>query len=147
MSSSWQRFRTIISVWPGGPLQFFRLGTKLCKFGPMIASREFLGISYGETQTLIRYAYLMQPTREKPRFPPVEAAGPDGVLFVGGSLAPDWMLEAYRRGIFPMPIRVERRRLIAWLTPDPRGILEFDDLYVSRRLARRLKRGEFQFTI
>ena len=34
-----------------------------------------------------------------------------------------------------------------WLTPDPRGILEFDDLYVSRRLARRLKRGEFQFTI
>jgi leucyl/phenylalanyl-tRNA--protein transferase len=85
--------------------------------------------------------------REKPRFPPVDAAGPDGVLFVGGSLAPDWMLEAYRHGIFPMPIRVERRRLIAWLTPDPRGILEFDDLYVSRRLARRLKRGEFQFTI
>src|SRR5947207_9332023 len=85
--------------------------------------------------------------REKPHFPPVEAAGPDGVLFVGGSLAPDWMLEAYRHGIFPMPIRVERRRLIAWLTPDPRGILELDDLYVSRRLARRLKRGEFQFTI
>jgi len=85
--------------------------------------------------------------RERPRFPPVDAAGPDGVLFVGGSLAPDWMLEAYRHGIFPMPIRVERRRLIAWLTPDPRGILEFDDLYVSRRLERRLKRGEFQYTI
>jgi leucyl/phenylalanyl-tRNA---protein transferase len=85
--------------------------------------------------------------RERPRFPPVDAAGPDGVLFVGGSLAPDWMLEAYRHGIFPMPIRVERRRLIAWLTPDPRGILEFADLYVSRRLERRLKRGEFQFTI
>ncbi|HEX5104697.1 MAG TPA: leucyl/phenylalanyl-tRNA--protein transferase [Pirellulaceae bacterium] len=84
--------------------------------------------------------------RERPRFPPVEAAGPDGVLFVGGSLAPDWMLEAYRRGIFPMPIKVERRRHIAWLSPDPRGILEFDRLHISRRLVRRLKRGEFQFT-
>ena len=84
--------------------------------------------------------------REKPKFPPVEAAGPDGVLLVGGSLAPDWMLEAYRRGIFPMPIKVERRRHIAWLSPDPRGILEFDNLHVSRRLLRRLKRGEFKFS-
>ena len=89
----------------------------------------------------------MQNSREKPHFPPLAAASPDGVLFVGGSLAPDWMLEAYRRGIFPMPIKVERRRLIAWLSPDPRGVLDFGDLYISQRLARRLRRGEFQFTI
>ena len=89
----------------------------------------------------------MQNAREKPHFPPVEVAGPDGVLFVGGSLAPDWMLEAYRRGIFPMPIRVEKRRLIAWLSPDPRGVLEFDGLHISRRLTRRLRRGEFHFTL
>ena len=38
--------------------------------------------------------------REKPHFPPVEVAGPDGVLFVGGSLAPDGMLEAERRAIW-----------------------------------------------
>src|SRR5436305_561991 len=76
-----------------------------------------------------------------------EAASPDGVLFVGGSLAPDWMLEAYRRGIFPMPIKVDRRRLIAWLSPDPRGVLEFGALCISRRLARRLRRGEFSFTL
>jgi len=88
----------------------------------------------------------MLNAREKPHFPPIEAASTDGVLFVGGSLAPDWMLEAYRRGIFPMPIKVDRRRLIAWLAPDPRGILELDSLHISRRLARRLRRGEFQFT-
>jgi leucyl/phenylalanyl-tRNA--protein transferase len=88
----------------------------------------------------------MRHSRAEPCFPPIEAAGPDGLLLVGGSLAPDWMLEAYRRGIFPMPIKVERRRLIAWLSPDPRGILELDHLHVSRRLARRLARGEFQFT-
>jgi leucyl/phenylalanyl-tRNA--protein transferase len=89
----------------------------------------------------------MQSAREKPHFPPVEAASPDGVLFVGGSLAPDWMLEAYRRGIFPMPIRIDGRRLIAWLAPDPRGVLEFNELHISRRVARRLKRGEFRFTV
>src|SRR3954469_17977032 len=93
------------------------------------------------------YPELMLNAREKPHFPPVEAASPDGVLFVGGSLAPDWMLEAYRRGIFPMPIRIDSRRLIAWLSPDPRGVLEFDALHISRRVQRRLKRGEFQFTI
>lgn len=89
----------------------------------------------------------MLNAREKPHFPPIDAASPDGVLLVGGSLAPDWMLEAYRRGIFPMPIKVDRRRLIAWLAPDPRGVLEFDSLHVSRRLARRLRRGEFQFAV
>ena len=89
----------------------------------------------------------MLNAREKPHFPPLEAASSDGVLLVGGSLAPDWMLEAYRRGIFPMPIKIERHRHIAWLAPDPRGILEFDSLHVSRRLARRLRQGEFQFTL
>jgi leucyl/phenylalanyl-tRNA--protein transferase len=88
----------------------------------------------------------MRDARQKPQFPPLEAAGPDGVLLVGGSLSPDWMLEAYRRGVFPMPVKVDRRRLIAWLAPDPRGVLEFDELHVSHRLARRLRRGEFQFT-
>src|SRR6476469_9801852 len=89
----------------------------------------------------------MLNSREAPHFPPIDAAGPDGVLFVGGSLGPDWMLEAYRRGIFPMPIKVDRRRLIAWLSPDPRGVLELDGLHISHRLARRLRRGEFRFTL
>jgi leucyl/phenylalanyl-tRNA--protein transferase len=56
------------------------------------------------------------------------------------------MLEAYRRGIFPMPIQVERRRLIAWLAPDPRGILEFGGLRISRRLQRRLRQRQFEVT-
>jgi leucyl/phenylalanyl-tRNA--protein transferase len=84
---------------------------------------------------------------EKPQFPPPSEAGPDGLLITGGSLAPAWMLEAYRRGIFPMPLQHEHRRALAWFSPDPRGILELDALHVSRRLARRLRGGEFQFTI
>ena len=89
----------------------------------------------------------MHHHRQRPNFPPVDEASPDGLLMTGGSLAPDWMLEGYRRGIFAMPIRIDRRRMLAWISPDPRGIIELDGLHVSRRLARRLKRGEFQFTV
>jgi leucyl/phenylalanyl-tRNA---protein transferase len=84
---------------------------------------------------------------EKPRFPSPCEAGPDGLLMVGGSLAPNWMMAAYRSGIFPMPLHYDHRRSLAWFSPDPRGILELDSLHVSRRLARRLRRKEFQFTI
>ncbi len=88
----------------------------------------------------------MHQFRERPSFPPVEEAGPDGLLMTGGSLAPDWMLAGYCRGVFPMPIRVAQGRTIAWIAPDPRGILELDGMHISQRLHRRLKRREFQFS-
>src|SRR6476646_12136421 len=114
--------------------------------GPVGMRRIVAPLNFGRS-TFRDYLKGMLNAREKPHFPPVEAASSDGVLYVGGSLAPDWMLEAYRRGIFPMPIRIDGRRLIAWLSPDPRGVLELDALHISRRVARRLKRGEFKFTI
>jgi leucyl/phenylalanyl-tRNA--protein transferase len=65
---------------------------------------------------------------------------------LGGDLAPEWLLEAYRRGIFPWPLVEGRHELLAWFSPEERAILELDELYVSRRLRRRLRRGEFHFT-
>jgi leucyl/phenylalanyl-tRNA--protein transferase len=88
----------------------------------------------------------MHRPHQPPHFPPVEEAGPDGLLMTGGSLGPDWMLMAYSRGIFPMPIKIQRRRTIAWLAPDPRGILELGQMHLSRRLVGRIRRGEFRFT-
>ena len=84
---------------------------------------------------------------EQPRFPPPAEAGPDGLLMTGGSLAPNWMLEAYQSGIFPMPIQFGTRRSLAWFSPDPRGILELRGFRGSRRLQRRLRRGEFNFSV
>ena len=34
-------------------------------------------------------------------FPPVEDADPEGLVGFGGSLSPEWLLDAYRHGIFP----------------------------------------------
>jgi leucyl/phenylalanyl-tRNA--protein transferase len=61
-------------------------------------------------------------------------------------LTPDWLLEAYSHGIFPWPIATERGTILAWFSPDPRAILEFDHLHVSRRLRRRIRRGGYQLT-
>lgn len=84
---------------------------------------------------------------EKPQFPHPSEAGPDGLLKAGGSLAPAWMLEAYRNGIFPMPLVYGHQRSLGWFSPDPRGILPLEGFHISRRLARRLRQGEFQFTL
>jgi leucyl/phenylalanyl-tRNA--protein transferase len=77
-------------------------------------------------------------------FPPAESADADGLLALGGSLAPVWLLDAYRHGIFPWPL--DEAMPIAWWSPDPRAILELDGLHVSRRLRRTLRSGKFQVT-
>ena len=79
-------------------------------------------------------------------FPPVSSATEDGLLMVGGRLHPTWVLAAYRRGIFPWPIVEDGYEILAWFSPDPRAVIEFDDIYVSRRLARRIRSGQFEIS-
>jgi len=77
-------------------------------------------------------------------FPPPTATTPDGLLCVGGRLSPEWLLDAYRHGVFPWPIWEDEP--IAWWSPDPRAIIELDALHVSRRLRRKLRHGAFHAT-
>ena len=51
------------------------------------------------------------------------------------------MIDAYRRGVFPMGAP-ERPDLISWWSPDPRGILPLDGLRVTRSMRRSAKRFE-----
>lgn len=78
-------------------------------------------------------------------FPPVESSDADGLLAFGGKLSPDWLLDAYRHGIFPWPV-YDGALLLAWWSPNPRAVLEFDELHVSRRLRRTLRGGKFEVT-
>jgi leucyl/phenylalanyl-tRNA--protein transferase len=50
------------------------------------------------------------------------------------------VLAAYRGGLFPMPIRAGTREVLAWWSPDPRGIIPLDGLVVSRSLRRSCQR-------
>ncbi len=76
-------------------------------------------------------------------FPPVELADPDGLLAVGGQLDPAWILDAYRHGVFPWPTS---DGWLTWWSPDPRPVIELEQLHVSRRLARTVRSGRFQVT-
>ena len=76
-------------------------------------------------------------------FPPPEESA-DDVVGVGADLKPGTVLAAYRAGIFPMPLDGRRGRVLAWWSPDPRGILPLGSLKVSRSLRKALPRFEIR---
>lgn len=78
-------------------------------------------------------------------FPPAELADEMGLVGIGGYLTPEWLLDAYQHGIFPWPAGDDRWP-IPWFSPDPRAILEFDRLHISRSLHRTLRKGRFDAT-
>lgn len=85
------------------------------------------------------------PQRSVPRFfPSPEKSAPEGLIGIGGVLDPEWLLDAYRHGIFPWPDADYEPML--WWSPDPRAIIELDGLHVSRRLQRTLRSGRFRAT-
>ncbi|HEX5470946.1 MAG TPA: leucyl/phenylalanyl-tRNA--protein transferase [Lacipirellulaceae bacterium] len=77
-------------------------------------------------------------------FPTPMSTTPEGLLCVGGRLSPEWLLDAYRHGIFPWPMWEDEP--IAWWSPDPRAIIELDRLHVSRRLRRTIRSGKYGVT-
>lgn len=77
-------------------------------------------------------------------FPPVDEATEDGIVAVGGDLEADTLEAAYRSGIFPWPISVEYP--LAWFAPDPRGVLDFDELHVSRSFEKFLRKNPYKVT-
>lgn len=76
-------------------------------------------------------------------FPPVEAAREDGLLAVGGDLAPDRLRLAYAQGIFPW---FEAGSPILWWSPDPRMVLFPEEIYVSKSMRKVLRDGRFRWS-
>ncbi len=75
-------------------------------------------------------------------FPPVESADEHGLLALGGDLEVESLLLAYSQGIFPWPISKEYP--LAWFSPDPRGILAFEKLHLSKSLKKFLKNNPYE---
>jgi leucyl/phenylalanyl-tRNA--protein transferase len=82
---------------------------------------------------------------DEPFFPPPECAHDSGLLAVGGKLEPEWLLTAYRAGIFPWPS--DDVEAMLWFSPDPRCVLEPSRVHVSRRLERVMRRGRFEIRV
>ncbi len=55
-------------------------------------------------------------------------------------IAPELLLDGYRRGIFPMAME---RGEIAWFSPDPRAVIPIEEFHVPHGLARALRKKTF----
>lgn len=74
-------------------------------------------------------------------FPNVELADENGLLAFGGDLEISSLLLAYKNGIFPWPY--SEFDPIAWYSPNPRGILDFQDLHISSSLKKLIKKSPY----
>jgi len=72
------------------------------------------------------------------------ASSIEGICALGGPLTTTNLLRAYCRGIFPWPITED---VLPWCCPEERGILDFNELHVPRRLARTRRTSTFHYTI
>ena len=64
-------------------------------------------------------------------------------MHTGADLEPSTLIDAYRRGVFPMEIS-DLPRVLGWWSPDPRGILPLDGLRVTRSMRQSAKRFEIR---
>lgn len=79
-------------------------------------------------------------------FPPSHLAlkDPDGLLAVGGDLSPTRLINAYSRGIFPW---YSEGQPLLWWTPNPRMVLEPNNIYISRSLRKLLRKHTFRISV
>ena len=77
-------------------------------------------------------------------FPPPSRFHPDDDLVAtGADLEPGTILQAYRQGLFPMPVGGPRAPM-AWFSPVRRGVLRPADLRVARSLGKSVRRFEIR---
>jgi leucyl/phenylalanyl-tRNA---protein transferase len=76
-------------------------------------------------------------------FPPVSSWPEEDLIITGGDLEPATLVAAYRRGIFPMEAR-GLPGILAWWSPDPRGILPLDGLRVTRSMRQSARQFEIR---
>jgi leucyl/phenylalanyl-tRNA--protein transferase len=87
----------------------------------------------------------MSQLRPSHLFPSAESADATGLVGFGGELTPEWLVDAYRHGIFPWPMWGDEEPL-AWWSLDPRAIFQMGKMHVSRRLRRTIRSGKFHAT-
>ncbi len=60
------------------------------------------------------------------------------------SINPEFLLQAYRMGIFPMAMEQGE---IGWFSPDPRGVIPLESFHQTKSLKRVVASGKFEIRI
>jgi leucyl/phenylalanyl-tRNA---protein transferase len=90
--------------------------------------------------------FILDPNNPNAEFPPVQQAEtePDGLLAVGGDLSTPRLLKAYRSGIFPW---YSQGQPILWWSPNPRTILQPEQIRISRSLRKTIRNSGLDLSI
>jgi leucyl/phenylalanyl-tRNA--protein transferase len=73
-------------------------------------------------------------------FPDPETSDDEGLLAIGGDLTPERLLFAYERGVFPW---YDEGLPPMWWSPNPRAVMDAEQLHVSRSLRRVMRSDRF----
>ena len=73
------------------------------------------------------------------RFPRFDEFRDGDLVALGADLEPSTIINGYRRSIFPMKVTA-LQDVLAWWSPDPRGILPLDRLRVTRSMRQSARR-------
>ena len=90
--------------------------------------------------------FLTQLDQDSIQFPlPRHALSqPNGLLAIGGDLSPTRLLTAYHNGIFPW---YGAHDPILWWSPDPRGVLEPQNIHLSRSMKKLTHNHPFEIWV
>ncbi len=79
------------------------------------------------------------------KFPhPLATQTTEDVIFVGGELTVENLIQAYSLGIFPWP---HQGYPLLWFCPEKRGVLNFEELHISRSLQKWIRKNEKSFEV
>lgn len=87
------------------------------------------------------FAYL----GERTGFPDPNETSADGLVAVSQRLTTERLIAAYERGIFPWFDSDDSP--VLWWCPDPRAVLHFDAIRITRSLKKRIRNGGFEVTL
>lgn len=76
-------------------------------------------------------------------FPDPENTVDDGIVGMMDKISTQILFEAYSFGIFPWP---HPELPLLWYSPDPRGVLDFSELHISRSLVKFIKKTKWKIT-
>ena len=77
------------------------------------------------------------------RPPDPETADENGLVALGGNLAPERLLAAYRAGLFPW----SSRPVATWWSPDPRAIFDLESWKPHRSVRQAIRRANWTFSV
>ncbi len=113
-----------------------------------VSARQRIG---SETRTVFptptgdaAWAPAPQPVADTSWKLPDPGDDPTGLVGFGADLAPETLVDAYRRGIFPWP---HEGVAVPWFSPDPRAVILSNAIHISRSLIRHLRRSDWETTV